>query len=183
MSIDNDIEALLANIDKSKVKSAMTIPSKVTDPMVTIEDVDNPDPLTRCIKLWFLDSNLSISKFKEAYRDFYARQGIRGAKVTSDCNNALGKMCKDRITWRTVTTDILPILGLCLENIELTAIDANGRIIKINLNDLTRRVSGKFPNVIPGHELVDIKLNVVDENGQRQTIGGNDEETRGVSNN
>ena len=183
MSIDNDIKALMANIDKSKVKSAMTIPSKVTDPMVTIEDVDNPDPLTRCIKLWFLDSNLSISKFKEAYRDFYARQGIRGAKVTSDCNNALGKMCKDRITWRTVTTDILPILGLCLENIELTAIYANGRIIKINLNDLTRRVSGKCPNVIPGHELVDIKLNVVDENGQRQTIGGNDEETRGVSNN
>lgn len=179
----DDIRAILARINKERVNSAMVVPTEVRDPLITEEELANcrSDLLTKCIKMWLVDIGMSRSKLKELHRRHYNRLGFQGTKSNNDRNNLISNLHKDNITWRTLVTDLFPVLGLSLENVELTVIDDAGKVIKINLNDLTKKISKEFPKDV--HNLVGLKVNARDSNGQRHTIGGNNEEDRGISNN
>lgn len=180
--MQDDIRALLSQIDKEKVNSAMTAPTVVTDPLLTIEQAgDSADALSKLIKMWLVDSGMSVSKLKEMHRRYSKKLGIHSSDMGNKRNNLIAELRKPRISWKILVNQLFPVLGLTLQNVELTTIDDAGKVSKINLNDLTKKVAENFPNNYAN--LLDVRINTRDEAGGLHAIdssnfgGKNDEET------
>lgn len=170
MSDNNtNILELLSKIDGNKLHDAISAPSKVTDPMYTLEDIMNaPDVLSRIVRYLFLSNNISKSKFREMHKRYCSRCGYLSTDATTRFNNNLRTLMDKRITWRTLTDDVLPVLGLGLVNVELTLADDNGGIRKVTLSDIMKKVSDAFPTDIPN--LKEVKVTVANGVGQTTTI-------------
>lgn len=166
---NNNILELLSKIDGNKLHNAISAPSKVTDPMYTINDVkDAPDVLTQIVRYLFLYNNISKSKFREMHKRYCSRCGFLSTDATTKFNNNLRTLMDKRITWRTLTEDVLPVLGLRLIDVELVLTDDNGSIRKVRLSDLMKKVSEAFPANVPN--LKKIALTVEDGVGQATTV-------------
>lgn len=166
---NNNILELLSKIDDNKLHNAISAPSKVTDPMYTIADVkDAPDVLTQIVRYLFLYNNISKSKFREMHKRYCNRCGFLSTDATTKFNNNLRTLMDKRITWRTLTEDVLPVLGLMLIDVELVLTDDNRVIRKVKLSDLMKKISDAFPADIPN--LKEIAVTVKDDTDQITTI-------------
>jgi len=163
---DNSIYALFAQIDGNKYRKAMEAPSKITDPMFTTKDIqDSDDVLAKIIKYYFIEHGISERKFRDMHKRYEQRCGIRATKITNDANNLISTMkTGERITWRKFVEQILPALGLRLENVELTLVDNDGNVVKTSLTDVRQKVSKEFPIDIPN--LKNIAVNTTDGVGK-----------------
>lgn len=178
--MSNDIQVIFTQLDGNKYRRAMAAPSKVTDPMFTTKDIlDSDDVLAKIIKNYFIEHGISERKFRDMHKRYEQRCGVRATKITNDANNLISTMkTGERITWRKFVEQILPALGLRLENVELTLADNDGNIIKTSLTDVRQKVSQDFPRDIPN--LKNIAVNTADGVGkphvfkQENTDGGED---------
>lgn len=171
MSEKQDIFDLLSKIDRNKYNTAMSAPSKVVDPVCTVDDIINaPDMLTQLVRYMFVNNGISRSKFREMHRRYCSRCGILSSEASTKFNNNLKPIIEPRrsITWRTFVEDILPALGLRLVDVELSLADDNGGIRKITLTDVRRKISSDFPSDVP--KLKDISVTVCDGAGEISTI-------------
>lgn len=161
-----DIFDLLSKIDNSTVRTAMSAPSKVTDPICTVDDIVNaPDMLTQLVRYLFITNGISRNKFREMHRRYCNRCGILSSEASTKFNNNLKPIIETRrsITWRTFVEDILPALGLRLVDVELSLEDDNGAIRKVTLTDVRRKISNDFPSDVP--KLQNIAVTVSDNDG------------------
>ena len=164
-----DIIDLLSKIDNDKLHAAMSAPSKITDPMYTADDlVNSPDSLTQLVRYLFIEHCISKNKFRDMHKRYCNRCGILSSDATTKFNNNLRTLIEKRITWRTFTEDVLPVLGLHVKDVILVLGNDNGVVSNISLTDVRRKVSNNFPNDIPN--LKEFAVTVSNDKGEIRTI-------------
>lgn len=164
-----DIIDLLSKIDNDKLHAAISAPSKITDPMYTADDlVNSPDSLTQLVRYLFVKNYISKNKFRDMHKRYCNRCGILSSDATTKFNNNLRTLIEKRITWRTFTEDVLPVLGLHVNDVILSLVDDNGVVNNISLTDVRQKVSNNFPNDIPN--LKEFTVTVSNDKGEIRTI-------------
>lgn len=168
------LDVIRNSVSAADAQKTLRGSKRTANPMFSVQDLrSSDDQVAKLVKLLFIKNNMTEEKFTEMWRRYAQREQISGDSKRSNLNKALKK---DNITWRTFVTDVLPMFGLILQNVELTLKNPDtGELCTLSMDDVNQRISNDFPQDITG--LRSIKVNCVDaETLTEQSVSTADKE-------
>lgn len=164
---------VLSAINQSELDSAKESPTDNSFQFRDEDLIDGSNVITKLVRYYFLANGITEKKFKNMCRNYYSEIGMCSSATNTKINNSV-KTLKDNkpITWYILTTSLLPVLGLTIEDVSFTTVNKKtGEIVTFSLKDVNERIKRAFPEHVEG--AIDCQLSVRDRIGDVHIMKGN----------
>lgn len=165
-----DLLSMLSKLDNADIGRSITTDNTCGDPLFTVSDIAKAEnELAKIVRYWFVTNNIGQSKFNELHRKYSQEHGIRSSDADRDRGNMRKSLLKEKITWDFLVSHLMPVLGLTLDHINLSFINAKtGEVVPISSLDANAKVSEQFPDDRPDIKAIIIKAR--DHQGNRVSL-------------